>query len=79
MDEANETGAEMPDTLLQTAAHDLRQHFHVFEVGLHLLDRPDVTDAQRNETIQLLKKESKQAKATLAALLEAAGITSFRP
>ncbi|HUG66504.1 MAG TPA: hypothetical protein VMM76_02055 [Pirellulaceae bacterium] len=70
--------AEIPDSPLRVAAHDLRQHFHVFEVGLQLLDRPQVTDAQRSETIQLLKQESKQAKATLDALLELAGLSAPR-
>lgn len=78
MNGTDDCRAERPDSLLRVAAHDLRQHFHVFEVGLQLLDRPEVTDLQRNETIQLLKHESKQAKATLDALLEAAGLPSPR-
>lgn len=74
--ETCDSRAEPPDANLRLAAHDLRQHFHVFEIGLQLLDRQDGSDTQRAETIQLMKEESQRAKVTLDAFLKAAGITT---
>jgi hypothetical protein len=78
MSDTDECRTEAPDSSLRVAAHDLRQHFHVFEVGLQLLDRPETSDSERTETIELLKQENRQAKSTLEALLRAAGATSAR-
>jgi hypothetical protein len=77
MSDTDDCRVESQDASLRAAAHDLRQHFHVFEVGLQLLDRPKTSDSERAETIELLKQESRQAKATLDTLLRAAGATSL--
>ena len=76
MSHEDELRVEGYDSTLREVAHDLRQHFHVFEVGLQLLERPAIGNAERTETIRMLKEESQQAKITLDALLKAAGMAS---
>ncbi|MEO8494830.1 MAG: hypothetical protein ABI614_07150 [Planctomycetota bacterium] len=77
MDEL-ESSVDDQNESLRLAAHDMRQHFHVIEMGLQLLEREEATGEQHLETIRLLRRENQQAQHTLDSLLKALGATSLR-
>lgn len=70
--------ADDQNASLRTAVHDMRQHFHVIEMGLQLLGRKDAAGEEHRETIQLLQCENQQAQRTLDSLLKSLGATSLR-